>query len=245
MRLDGKVALITGGARGMGESHARKFVSEGAKVVITDILEDEGKQLQTELGDSVKFIRHDVTKSEDWAHVIAETEATFGPINVLVNNAGIGPVVDFEKMTEEFYRKVVDINQVSVFLGMKHVIPSMCKAKGGSIVNISSVAAFVASEGQMAYSASKWAVRGMTKVAALELAKYNIRVNSVHPGMVLTPMTENAPKDWAKKIINGIPMKRLARAEEITNMVLFLASDESSYSTGVEFIADGGDVAGA
>ena len=147
-------------------------------------------------------------------------------------------------MTEEVYRKVVDINQVSVFLGMKHVIPSMRKAKGGSIVNISSVAAFVASEGQMAYSASKWAVRGMTKVAALELAKYNIRVNSVHPGMVLTPMTENAPKDWAKEIIDRIPMKRLARAEEITNMVLFLASDESSYSTGVEFIADGGVVAG-
>lgn len=240
MRLEGKVAIITGGAQGMGETHARKFVSEGAKVVITDILEDVGIELKTELGDNVKFIRHDVTKSEDWAHVIAETEATFGPINVLVNNAGIGPVVPFEEMTEQFYRNVVDINQVSVFLGMKHVIHSMRKGKGGSIVNISSVAAFAASEGQMAYSASKWAVRGMTKVAALELAKFNIRVNSVHPGMVMTPMTENAPKEWAKEISKGIPMKRFARPEEITNMVLFLASDESSYSTGVEFIADGG-----
>lgn len=238
-RLNGKVAIITGGARGMGASHVRLFAKEGAKVMIADILEQEGQALATELGENVKFIKLDVTKEANWQEVIAETEKAFGPINVLVNNAGITMNKPIEETTEAEYRRIVDINQVSVFLGMKSVISSMKKAEGGSIVNISSINGIVG--GAIGYTDSKFAVRGMTKAGALGLAHYGIRVNSVHPGVIETPMLlQGDAKDAIKEFAKFIPNKRVAKPEEVSNLVLYLASDESSYSTGSEFVVDGG-----
>ena len=240
-KLENKVAIITGGARGMGASHARRFVAEGAKVVITDILEKEGKAVADELGNNAIFIKHDVTKWDEWQKVVSTTESTFGPVHILINNAGIGFVKLIEDITEEEYRKSIDINQVSVFLGMKAVVSSMKKTKNGSIVNISSVAGLLALPQYITYSASKFAVRGMTKVGALEFADYGIRVNSVHPGLIDTPMTqdENNAASLAE-FAKAIPLKRAARPEEVTNLVLYLASDDASYSTGSEFVIDGG-----
>ncbi|TJY43902.1 glucose 1-dehydrogenase [Cohnella pontilimi] len=240
-RLDGKVAIITGGARGMGAAHVRRFIREGAKVVFTDVLVDEGQALATELGGNAKFMKHDVTSASDWDRIVAEAEAAFGPVDVLVNNAGIAPSKPFEETTEEEYRKVIDVNQVSVFLGMKAVLPSMRKTKNGSIVNISSLAGLIAGRNQVAYVASKFAVRGMTKAAALEFGEYGIRVNSVHPGIIATPMTMNdETRAMLSEISKTIPLGRVAAPEEVTNLVLYLASDESSYSTGSEFVIDGG-----
>jgi len=223
----------------MGATHARLFVKEGAKVLIADILEQEGQALANELGENAKFIKLDVTNKENWEQAVAVTEEAFGLVNVLVNNAGITMNKSIEEMTLEEYKRIVEINQVSVFLGMKAVIPSMKEAKGGSIVNISSMNGLVG--GAIGYTDTKFAVRGMTKAAALSLAHYGIRVNSVHPGVIETPMivqeeTKDAVKEFAKYIPNG----RVAKPEEVSNLVLFLASDESSYSTGSEFVVDGG-----
>lgn len=238
-RLAGKVAIITGGARGMGASHVRKFVAEGAKVVITDILEGEGRELASEFGENVKFIKHDVTKAADWKTVVAEAENTFGPVTVLVNNAGISMNKSIIDITEEEYRRIVDINQVSVFLGMKYVVPSMLKAGTGSIVNISSINGLVG--GAIGYTDTKFAVRGMTKAAALQLAAKGIRANSVHPGVIETPMiVQEDSKDAIQEFAKYIPNRRIAKPEEVSNVVLFLASDESSYCTGSEFAVDGG-----
>lgn len=238
-KLDGKVAVITGGARGMGASHVRRFMAEGAKVVFTDILEEDGELLANELGENVRFIKQDVTSAEDWAKVVAETETVFGPINILINNAGISMNKSLMEITEEEYRRIVDINQVSVFLGMKAVLPSMQKSHGGSIVNISSINGLVG--GAIGYTDTKFAVRGMTKAAALQLAPSGIRVNSVHPGVIETPMIAQADsKDAIQEFAKYIPNRRIARPEEVTNLVLYLASDESSYSTGSEFVVDGG-----
>lgn len=238
-RLTGKVVIITGGARGMGESHVRKFVSEGAKVVFTDLNEEGGQALAAELGENVKFVKQDVTKAADWDHVVAETEKAFGPVNVLVNNAGISMSKSLFDMTEADYRKIVDINQVSVFLGIKATAPSMKKTGNGSIVNISSMNGLVG--GAVGYTDTKFAVRGMTKAAALQLAPLGIRVNSVHPGVIETPMvTQGDAVDTIKEFSKHIPLQRLAQSEEVSNLVLFLASDESSYSTGSEFVIDGG-----
>jgi len=238
-RLANKVAIVTGGARGMGASHARRFVEEGAKVVITDLNAEAGQALASELGENAMFVQQDVTSSQDWERVVTEAEKAFGPVNILVNNAGISVASSFEAMTEEQYRKIIDINQVSVFLGMKTVLPSMKKTENGSIVNISSINGLVA--GAVGYTDSKFAVRGMSKAAAIEFAKYGIRVNSVHPGVIETPMvTEGDAVEQIKQFAKFIPLQRIAQSEEITNLVLFLASDESSYSTGAEFVADGG-----
>lgn len=238
-RLSGKIAIITGGARGMGASHVRKFVAEGAKVVFTDLNEEVGNALALELGENVKFVKQDVTNWADWENVIAETENTFGPANILVNNAGISVNKSLMEMTEEEYRKIVDINQVSVFLGMKAVVPLMQKAGGGSIINISSTNGLVG--GAVGYTDTKFAVRGITKAAALQLAHLGIRVNSVHPGVIETPMvTEGDAVEVIKEFAKSIPVGRMAQPEEVTNLVLYLASDESSYSTGSEFIIDGG-----
>lgn len=238
-RLDGKIAIITGAAQGMGAAHARKFIEEGAKVVLTDLNDEKGQELATELGENALFIKHDVTKADDWATVIAETEKAFGPINVLVNNAGITMAKSILAVTEEEYRRIVDINQVSVFLGMKAVIPSMQKANGGSIVNVSSINGIVA--GAIGYTDTKFAVRGMTKAAAMEAANYGIRVNSVHPGVIATPMVvQEDTKAAVEEFSKHIPLKRIAQSEEVSNLVAYLASDESSYSTGAEFIVDGG-----
>lgn len=240
-RLDGKVVIVTGGASGMGATHAKKFVDEGAKVVITDVNEKSGQALAEQLGDNIRFIKHDVTNSEQWDQVIAETEEVFGPVNALVNNAGVGILKPIESMTEDVYRKVIDINQVSVFLGMQAVLPSMRKAGGGSIVNISSLSGLIGNLGGIAYNASKFAVRGMTKVAALEFAQDNIRVNSIHPGVIETPMiAEEGNTALIEEISKTIPLKRVAKPEEVSNLALFLVSDESSYSTGSEFVIDAG-----
>jgi 3alpha(or 20beta)-hydroxysteroid dehydrogenase len=238
-RLEGKTAVITGAAQGMGAAHAKKFIEEGAKVVLTDLNEEKGQAFASELGENARFIKHNVTSAKDWEEVVAGAEAAFGPVDVLVNNAGITMAKSILAMTEEEYRRIVDINQVSVFLGMKAVIPSMQKAGGGSIVNISSMNGLVA--GAIGYTDTKFAVRGMTKAAAIECANYGIRVNSVHPGVIATPMvvqvdTKAAVEAFAKHI----PLKRVAQSEEVSNMVLFLASDEASYSTGSEFVVDGG-----
>jgi 3alpha(or 20beta)-hydroxysteroid dehydrogenase len=246
-RLFGKVALITGGARGMGAAHAELFVKEGAKVIITDVLEEEGKQLAKKLGSNVVFYKHDVTKVEDWKSVVADGEKLFGPINILVNNAGIaGMPKTIVETTDEHYDKVYRINQLGVFLGMREVIPSMKRSKDPhrSIVNISSIAGMLGGENLVAYVASKFAVRGMTKVAAIELGKDGIRVNSIHPGVIETPMTNhpdfiNSVREMAK----ALPLGRTAQAGEVSNLALFLSSDESSYCTGQEFVIDGGQLA--
>jgi 3alpha(or 20beta)-hydroxysteroid dehydrogenase len=238
-RLDGKIAIITGAAQGMGASHARKFIEEGAKVVLTDLNDEKGNALVAELGENALFVKHNVTSADDWATVVAETEKAFGPVNVLVNNAGITMAKSILEVTEEEYRRIVDINQVSVFLGMKAVIPSMQKASGGSIVNISSINGIVA--GAIGYTDTKFAVRGMTKAAAIEGAHYGIRVNSVHPGVIATPMVvQEDTKAAVDEFSKHIPLKRIAQSEEVSNLVVYLASDESSYSTGAEFIVDGG-----
>jgi len=238
-RLEGKVAIITGAAQGMGASHARKFVEEGAKVVLTDLNKEKGEVLSAELGENALFVTQNVTSAEDWAKVVAEAEKTFGKVDVLVNNAGITMAKSILQMTEEEYRRIVEINQVSVFLGMKTVVPAMQKAGGGSIVNISSMNGLVA--GAIGYTDTKFAVRGMTKAAAIECANYGIRVNSVHPGVIATPMVvQEDTKAAVEAFSKHIPLKRVAEPEEVSNLVLYLASDESSYSTGSEFVIDGG-----
>lgn len=245
-KLDGKVAIITGAARGQGAAHAKAFIEEGAMVAITDILTEEGSQLAEQLGANCRFYQHDVTSLEEWESIISDVENTFGPVNILVNNAGIGFKKSILDMTEEEYRKIIDVNQVSVFLGMKSVIPSMLKINSGSIVNISSIAGLLGSkDGSVAYDASKFAVTGMTKSIGLEMAHTGIRVNSVHPGIIMTPMVMTKDEnptvvDSIGKLLNHVPMQRGATPEEVTNLVLFLASDDSSYSTGSEFIIDGG-----
>ncbi|CAM4270625.1 SDR family NAD(P)-dependent oxidoreductase [Lacicoccus alkaliphilus] len=240
-RLDGKVAVITGGAGGMGKVHAKTFTAEGAKVVIADLSTSKGKDTAEELGDQAKFIELDVTDEENWKKLVEETEEHFGPINILVNNAGIVVSKSIEDTSLEDFRQTTSINQDGVFLGMKYVFPSMKKAESGSIVNISSIAGIVGSNNNSAYTASKFAVRGLTKAAAVEFAPHNIRVNSVHPGTIRTPMTEQEDvRELVKEMEKMIPMKRIAEPIEITNLVLYLASDESSYSTGTEFVADGG-----
>ena len=238
-RLQDKVIIITGAAQGMGATHARLCIEAGAKVVLTDINAEKGQALATELGSNALFIQHDVTSEQDWTEVVNKAEAQFGPVNVLVNNAGITMAKSILDVSLDEYRRIIDINQVSVFLGMKAVIPSMQKSQQGSIINISSINGLVG--GAIGYTDSKFAVRGMTKAAALACAPYGIRVNSVHPGVIATPMvmqpdTKAAVEAFAK----SIPLKRVAQPEEVSNMVIFLASDDSSYSTGAEFIIDGG-----
>ncbi|SIT90672.1 glucose 1-dehydrogenase [Edaphobacillus lindanitolerans] len=238
-RLKGKVAIVTGGAQGMGATHVRKFVEEGANVVITDLNEEGGMKLAEELGASVRFVRQDVTSAADWESVIRETEKAFGPPDILVNNAGISMSKSIFDMTEADYRKIVDINQVSVFLGIKAVAPVMKEAGRGSIINISSMNGLVG--GAPGYTDTKFAVRGLTKAAALQLSPLGIRVNSVHPGVIETPMvTQGDAVETIKEFSKHIPMRRMAQPEEVSDLVLFLASDESGYSTGSEFVIDGG-----
>ena len=238
-RLQDKVIIITGAAQGMGETHARLCIVEGAKVVLTDINSEKGDALAKELGANAIFIKHDVTSEENWAHVVKATQDKFGQIDVLVNNAGITTSKSILDTSLEDYRKIIEINQVSVFLGMKAVIPAMKAAKQGSIINISSINGLVG--GAIGYTDSKFAVRGMTKAVALECAPYGIRVNSIHPGVIATPMImQGDTKDVVEAFAKSIPMKRVAQPEEVSGMVVFLASDDSSYSTGSEFIADGG-----
>ncbi|GGP15302.1 glucose 1-dehydrogenase [Oceanobacillus neutriphilus] len=237
-RLDGKVAIITGGASGMGASHVKKLASEGAKVVFTDVLAREGQALQAELGRNTLFLQQDVTDADRWDEIIKEAETAFGAVNVLVNNAGLNYSEYLENFPEDAYRQVIEVNQTAVFLGMKAVIPSMKKAESGSIINISSIGGLRGRIAGIAYGASKFAVTGMTKVAALELGQYQIRVNSIHPSLVNTGMfSEQA---GGSNVATDRPLKRVLTKEEVSNLVLHLASDESSYTTGAECVIDGG-----
>lgn len=221
------------------ETHVRAFVEAGAKVVLTDINEESGQALADELGENTHFIKHDVTDETGWKKVVSETEETFGPIHVLVNNAGISPVLSLENSSIDDYMNVVQINQVSVFLGMKYVAESMKKVENGLIINISSINGL--NGGVIGYTDTKFAVHGMTKAAAKELAQYNIRVNSVHPGVINTPMVQESDAfEQIQQMVQTIPLQRMSEPNEISQLVLFLASDASSYSTGSEFIADGG-----
>ena len=246
-RLDGKVALITGGARGMGKSHVRHFVAEGARVVFGDVRDEQGQYVAAKLGEqSCRYLHLDVTSEDDWAAAVTATEETFGRLDVLVNNAGILTFAPIAEMPLADFRRVLEVNAVGCWLGMKAVIDPMTRAGGGSIVNISSIEGFTGAAGLSAYSASKFAIRGMTKVAAQELAQFGIRVNSVHPGGVLTRMiVESAgARSDGEAFIKSMPLGRFAEPVEISRLVAYLASDESSYSTGSEFVADGGLLAG-
>ena len=241
-RVNGKVAIVTGAARGMGAAHARRLVEEGAKVMLTDVLDEEGQFTARALGANARFLHHDVTSESEWQDVVLKTEKVFGPVSVLVNNAGTIGYGPIESMKESDYRRVIDVNQISVFLGMKSIIPSMKKAGTGSIINISSTAGLAGAAHALAYTASKFAVRGMTKTGAIELAQYNIRVNSVHPGMIETPMTKPTPESQAAidLMIAATPALRMGKPDEVASIVLLLASDESRFSTGGEFVVDGG-----
>ena len=250
-RLEGKVALVSGGARGMGQAEARLFAAEGAKVAVCDIVDAEGKAVAEEIGANAIYQHLDVTREEEWATAVEATTAAFGKLEVLVNNAGIGEMVAFPEMTLDDYRRVTEVNQTGVFLGMKAAIEPMTAAGGGSIINISSIDGMVAANMVLHYIASKWAVRGMTKAAAIELAPRNIRVNSVHPGFIRTMIgnPEGRPRPEGDTLLDDFtkkwtPMQRTGEPEDIAKLVLFLASDESNYSTGSEFVADGGMIAG-
>ncbi|MGB8403676.1 MAG: glucose 1-dehydrogenase [Mycobacterium sp.] len=234
-RVDGKVALISGGARGMGAAHARMLVAEGAKVVIGDILDDEGSALAAELGDAARYVHLDVTDAEQWDAAVKVANDEFGGLNVLVNNAGIVALGKIGKFDMAQWQKVIDVNLTGTFMGMQAVVASMKAAGNGSIINVSSIEGLRGAPMVHPYVASKWAVRGLAKSAALELGRYNIRVNSLHPGFIKTPMTEHFPDDMVTA-----PLGRPGRSDEVATFVVFLASDESSFATGSEFVVDGG-----
>jgi 3alpha(or 20beta)-hydroxysteroid dehydrogenase len=237
-RVDGKVALVTGGARGMGASHARLLAEEGAKVVIGDILDDLGRDLAAEIGASAHYVHLDVTQPDQWSDAIATATGEFGKLNVLVNNAGIVNGSPLQTFDLDKWRHIIEVNLTGTFLGVRAAVEPMIAAGGGSIMNISSIEGLRGSVWSHGYVASKWAVRGLAKSAALELARHNIRVNSIHPGLIRTPLTANIPDDLVT-----IPLGRPADPMEVSTFVLFLASDESSYATGTEFVIDGGLVA--
>jgi NAD(P)-dependent dehydrogenase (short-subunit alcohol dehydrogenase family) len=249
MRLSGKVALITGGASGMGACEAAMFAREGAKVVVADTLDAEGRAVAEKIaaaGGQARFLRLDVTSESAWQEAVAAAVAAYGKLDVLVNNAGISGGIDPDPLSTAAYDRLMDVNARGVFLGMKHAVPAMRQAGGGSIVNISSISGVVGqSQVHMGYNASKGAVRVMTKSAAVQFARDGIRVNSVHPG-VLPPMrTSRVTGDPAVRaaMLKGVPMKREGRVEEVAHAVLFLASDEASYITGAELVVDGGYLA--
>jgi len=244
-RFANRTVVTTGGVRGMGPSHARGFVAEGANVVIADVPEQEGRALAEDLGDQAAFVRLDVTSDQGWAAAMAATEDAFGPISVLVNNAGIvrfGLIAETEPAA---WRQMLDINLTGTYLGIRAVVPSMRKAGGGAIVNISSGAGMTDSFGVGACVAGMWGVRGMTKTAALELARDNIRVNSIHPGNFITPMSGGSEAvAVGAPAARNLSTPRIAQPAEITQLVLFIASDEARFSTGSEFLPDAGHMLG-
>ncbi len=245
--LEGKVALITGAARGQGAAEARLFAQRGAKVMLCDLLDDEGQAVAAEIGANAAYMRLDVTSESDWKKVVQATVDKFGKLNVLINNAGIITTVkEVGDTSLDDYMKVINVNQVGVFLGMREVVGPMKTAGGGSIVNISSIDGLIGMYGATAYCATKFAVRGMTKVAALELGKYGIRVNSLHPGGVQTKILDDTglSEEQAADAFKQIPLGRIGQSEEMATLAAYLASDDASYSTGSEFIADGGLTAG-
>lgn len=248
-RLAAKVAIVTGAARGIGESVARLFVREGARVVIADVLDQPGEALAAALGASAMYVHLDVGSEGGWAAVLEATRRRFGAPTVLVNNAGIFRTHPIETLSVEAYMETIRINQLGVFLGMRTVIAPMREAGGGSIVNVSSAQGLEGMTNAVAYTASKFAVTGMSKTAGIELAKYRIRVNSVHPGPVATPLIAESMgaadvKSATAAYTPTVPVKRWAQPEEVARLILYLASDEASYSTGSAFLVDGGLTAG-
>jgi 3alpha(or 20beta)-hydroxysteroid dehydrogenase len=246
-RLDQKVALVTGAARGQGAAVARRFAAEGARVMVADVLDDAGKEVAGEIGDAALFRHLDVSDESDWSGAVEELAAAFGRVDVLVNNAGVLHFAPIGEHTVEDYWRVVAVNQVGAFLGMRAVAPAMTRAGGGSIVNVSSIEGLAGAPFLIAYNATKFAVRGMTKTAALELGPSGIRVNSVHPGLIDTDMTRTAAGgDVAdlERACRSLPIKRTGRPDDIAGVMTFLASDESAYCTGSEFVVDGGATTG-
>ncbi|MEV6836977.1 glucose 1-dehydrogenase [Streptomyces sp. NPDC051133] len=239
--LQGKTVLITGGARGLGAEAGRVAVGAGARVVLTDVREDEGRAAVEKLGDAARFVRHDVSSEEDWRRVVAFAAAEFGGVDGLVNNAGVsGGSHLLEEQSADEFRRVIDINLTGVFLGMRTVIPLMKESGGGAIVNVSSAAGLMGLAMTAGYGAAKWAVRGLTKVGAVELGTAKIRVNSVHPGMIYTPMTAHVGIEQGDGKYPNAPMGRVGEAAEIAEAVAFLLSDAASYITGAELAVDGG-----
>ncbi len=234
-RVDGKVVLISGGAQGMGAAHAKMLVDEGAKVVIGDILDEKGEALAAELGDAVRYVHLDVTEAQQWDAAVQTAVDTYGSLTALVNNAGIVALGKIGKFDMAKWQKVIDVNLTGTFLGMQAVVEQLKAAGGGSIINVSSIEGLRGAPMVHPYVASKWAVRGLAKSAALELGPFNIRVNSVHPGFIRTPMTKHFPDDMVTA-----PLGRPGRSEEVSTFIVFLVSDESSFSTGSEFVMDGG-----
>ena len=242
-RLSGKVALITGAARGQGEAEARLFVAEGARVVLGDVRDELGEKVAASLGEAARYVSLDVASEEHWQRAVALAGAEFGRLDILVNNAGIiGEMSPAESCSLESYQRTIGVNQIGVFLGMKTAIPALRRAGGGSIVNVGSVAGLYGIPGLVAYCASKWALRGMTKAVALEVGKDHIRVNALHPGAVETPMM--GPATDRSVLTRGQAIQRVAQPEEMASAVLFLASDESAFITGADLAADAGLSAG-
>ncbi|GAB2760029.1 glucose 1-dehydrogenase [Nocardioides salsibiostraticola] len=240
-RLNGKIAIVTGGAQGQGAEIVRAYVAEGAQVVIADIAQDEGQALADELGSAAVFFRHDVSQADSWSAVVALTEETFGPVSVLANNAGILRFGDIERMGGDEVELLWRVNQLGCFLGMQAVTRTMRKNGGGSIINASSVEGLAGMAGCTAYAATKWAIRGMTKCGAMELGPKGIRVNSVHPGMIDTPMTRVHGGDAAMEYgASKVPLRRVGQPEDIAPVYVFLGSDESQYINGAEIAVDGG-----
>lgn len=238
-RLDGKVALVTGAARGIGAAIGKRLRAEGARVVITDVLDDEGNTLAEQLGEGVQYVHLDVTDPGQWEAAIARTTETFEGLSILVNNAGIVSFGSVESCTHEQWARVLDINLTGMFNGIQAAVPALRSSGAASIINISSIAGLQGYEQLSAYTASKFGVTGLTKSAALDLARYGIRVNSVHPGVVLTPMTEGLDLSTSH-----IALNRVGKPEEISELVLYLAGDESAFTTGSSFVIDGGETAG-
>src|SRR5712692_8281805 len=249
MRLAGKVALISGAASGMGRSEAMIFAAEGAKVVVGDLLEAEGRDVVDAIakaGGQARFVKLDVTDEKSWQDAVASAISAFGKLDILVNNAGISGTFDPDMLSVSAWDRLMSVNAKGVFLGMKYAVPALEKAGGGAIVNISSISGFAGQDRvHMAYNASKGAVRIMTKSAAVQFGPHGIRVNSVHPGIMPPMRTSKASADpvWRERSVRHIPLKREGRVEEVAYAVLFLASDEASYITGTELVVDGGFLA--
>ena len=239
-RLDGKVALISGGARGIGAATATRMLQEGAKVMLADVLDEDGAALAAQLGDGARYIHLDVTKPADWEQAVGETVSSFGGLSILVNNAGIVNFGRIDDYPHEQWARIIDVNLTGVFNGIKAAAPALARSSPAAIINVSSIAGLRGYEQLAGYTASKFGVRGLTKSAAMDLGGLGIRVNSVHPGVIQTPMTEGMTFDTGH-----VPLHRIGQPTEVADLAVYLAANESSFVTGAEFVIDGGETAGS